>query len=344
VYVWYVSNRKYSSSVPYTISHNGLTDTINVDQTGGGGSWQLLASNLTFDGLGSEYVEVSDANGKTTADAVRFVNVGGTSSTETTVYYVHNDHLGTPQAMSDDTGETVWHSTYDPFGKATVNEDVDGDGNTITMNIRFPGQYYDQESGLHYNYFRYYDPSTGRYITSDPIGLAGGLNTYGYVGGNTLNYIDPLGLKCNSNGCWLTPLEATLANKGDYLGYYAVACANGDNYACQARNVAANKGWQARLTNWNLSSALEDNGWQEGCEVDAVMENIRQELALAHALLLSGATENTPKVLSSNEISKFHNDIFFDYGAENDVVPVFGGDFPLSNFFFEWCAAPSCKQ
>lgn len=63
--------------------------------------------------------------------------------------------------------------------------------------LRFPGQYFDQETGLHYNYFRDYDPSTGRYIESDPIGLDGGLNTYSYSELNPLRYIDPLGLEVN---------------------------------------------------------------------------------------------------------------------------------------------------
>ena len=110
------------------------------------------------------------------------------------VYYFHNDHLGTPQAMSDAAGRKVWEAEYEPFGKATVNEDPDGDGKTVTNNLRFPGQYYDAETGLHYNYHRDYQPETGRYLQPDPIGLIGGLNPYRYAINNPINHIDPLGL------------------------------------------------------------------------------------------------------------------------------------------------------
>jgi len=120
------------------------------------------------------------------------------------VYYVHNDPLGTPQALTDESGTVVWKADYDPFGKATVNEDPDGDGNRVTLNVRFPGQYYDQETGLHYNYFRYYDPATGRYLASDPIGLRGSLNTYAYVDANPINAIDPSGL-VKLYGSWCGP-------------------------------------------------------------------------------------------------------------------------------------------
>jgi len=57
--------------------------------------------------------------------------------------YVHNDPLGTPQALTDETGTVVWKADYDPFGKATVNEYPDNDGNSVTLNVRMPGQYYD---------------------------------------------------------------------------------------------------------------------------------------------------------------------------------------------------------
>ena len=88
----------------------------------------------------------------------------------------------------------VWRwDTSDPFGLAPPIENPSAVG-AFVYNQRFPGQLYDKESGLHYNYFRDYDPQTGRYVQSDPIGLEGGINTYSYVGGNPLTYSDPKGL------------------------------------------------------------------------------------------------------------------------------------------------------
>lgn len=113
------------------------------------------------------------------------------------VYFFHNDHLGTPQAMTDLAGRTVWTAEYEPFGKALVDQDPDGDGLQVINNLRFPGQYYDAESGLHYNYHRDYDPETGRYLQADPVGQAGGLNLYSYVLGNPVRFTDSLGLVPN---------------------------------------------------------------------------------------------------------------------------------------------------
>ena len=111
------------------------------------------------------------------------------------VYYFHNDHLGTPQTLTDKDGIQVWAADYLPFGKAVVDEDPDGDGRKVTLNFRFPGQYYDSETGLHYNYHRYYDPDTGRYMTPDPIGLLGGVNLFAYSENNPINWVDFFGLK-----------------------------------------------------------------------------------------------------------------------------------------------------
>ena len=109
------------------------------------------------------------------------------------IYYYINDHLGTPQMLTDQHATVVWQADYDPFGKASVNDDPDGDGTTVTNNVRFPGQYFDSETGLHYNYHRYYDPGIGRYLTPDPIGFEGGINLYTYVENNPVRFIDLAG-------------------------------------------------------------------------------------------------------------------------------------------------------
>jgi RHS repeat-associated protein len=110
------------------------------------------------------------------------------------VIYLHTDHLETPRKASDSSARVVWSWEADAFGSLAPNEDVDGDTKKVTVNLRFPGQFFDAESGLHYNWHRYYDARSGRYTQSDPIGLAGGANVYGYVGGNPLGYVDPQGL------------------------------------------------------------------------------------------------------------------------------------------------------
>ena len=110
------------------------------------------------------------------------------------LYTVHTDHLDTPRAITDSSGTVVWRWESDAFGVGAVDEDPDGDSNSFNFNLRFPGQYFDRESGLHYNWNRYYDPRTGRYITSDPIGLQGGINTFGYASSNPARYFDSSGL------------------------------------------------------------------------------------------------------------------------------------------------------
>ncbi|MFY9459426.1 RHS repeat-associated core domain-containing protein [uncultured Aquabacterium sp.] len=111
------------------------------------------------------------------------------------IVYLEVDHLNTPRRGTDSTGKVVWTWTSDAFGSTAPNEDPDGDGIKTTINLRFPGQYFDAESGLHYNWHRYYDPQTGRYTQPDPIGVEGGVNPYAYVGGNPLSYTDPEGLQ-----------------------------------------------------------------------------------------------------------------------------------------------------
>ena len=104
-------------------------------------------------------------------------------------YNYHNDHLATPQKMTDSSGQVVWSADYKPFGEATVTV------STITNNLRFPGQYYDAETGLNYNYYRDYNPVIGRYVESDPIGILQGNNhLFTYTQNNPINAEDSYGL------------------------------------------------------------------------------------------------------------------------------------------------------
>ena len=130
------------------------------------------------------------------------------------VYYYHLDQLGTPICLTDENVQIVWRSQQDVFGQtiestSIKNTDIEytdfkdaAKQDKITNPIRFQGQYFDDESGLHYNRFRYYSPGQARFIHQDPIGLVGGINHYQYAP-NHVNWVDPFGLSCKENG-WNT--------------------------------------------------------------------------------------------------------------------------------------------
>ncbi|MCQ3830615.1 RHS domain-containing protein [Microbulbifer elongatus] len=103
------------------------------------------------------------------------------------VYYYQNDHLGTPQRMVDKSGAVVWEARYEAFGKAEVLVEVVGNA------LRFPGQYFDGESGLHQNYMRDFDPEVGRYLQADPLRMASAINYYAYAYNDPNSYMDPTG-------------------------------------------------------------------------------------------------------------------------------------------------------
>lgn len=186
------------------VSNGGVTVATYVHNA--------LGQRVTKSISGSDTVYVYDLSGQLIAEhdisgtLIRdYVWLGGAPVAQIDAgevfSYLQFDHLGTARLATDDSQAVVWRWDSDAFGTSTPDEDPDGNAASVTVNLRFPGQYFDVETGFHYNYFRTYDPSTGRYLESDPIGLAGGPNTYAYVGGNPLSRTDSLGL-ANDNSIY----------------------------------------------------------------------------------------------------------------------------------------------
>ena len=166
------------AGVAYTYNGNGQRVKKNVNGT----------VTIFHYSLGGQIIAESNSAGTVTAEYV-YLNGQPLAKLEgANTYYYHNDHLGTPLKLTDSTGTVVWSADYKPFGEATVTV------STTTNNLRFPGQYFDTETRLHYNYYRDYDPVVGRYAEADRVGLKGGINLYVYVRNRPINRIDLFGL------------------------------------------------------------------------------------------------------------------------------------------------------
>jgi RHS repeat-associated protein len=175
-YTYDINNRRVSKAS----GTNSTAYTYAEDI--GEGNTELSATSLLGDYTATatkEYVYLGDT-------PIAVVQAGN-------ILTIQTDHLDTPRQLTDNTKKVVWNWAYSAFG-----ENQPTNINNTVFNLRYPGQYYDAESKLHYNINRYYDPATGRYTQSDPIGLSGGINTYTYVGGNSIRWSDRAGLQIQS--------------------------------------------------------------------------------------------------------------------------------------------------
>ncbi len=174
----------------------------------------LTASGKTIhsvhDALGNRIAEYDYDAGTGTSTLIReYIWAGGmiVGVVEAgQLYFVRTDHIGRPVFATDDAGVKVWEATYLPFGGVHTSSGLNSD-------LRFPGQWFQSETGLHQNWMRDYDPTTGRYMQADPLGLVDGASIYGYALQNPGRYVDPTGL-------WGTPGIHPDSSTGSFFGGY----------------------------------------------------------------------------------------------------------------------------
>lgn len=200
LYTRWIANTTHNTQATYTVHHAGGTTEVRFNQQASGGVWRPMGLFDLAPGAGHKVVLTDQGSLAVIGDAIKVVPIETdthavvadavklVANDAEDLLYVHADHLGSPRKMTDAGRAVVWDASFEPFG---TEDSILG---AETNDQRFPGQYFDGETGFHYNYFRDYDPALGRYTKSDPIGLRGGLNTYIYAWGNPITQVDPFGL------------------------------------------------------------------------------------------------------------------------------------------------------
>ncbi|MFY1475044.1 RHS repeat-associated core domain-containing protein, partial [Acinetobacter baumannii] len=208
------------------------------------------------------------------------------------ITFYHCDQVGTPQTMTNIRGECVWEILQDTWGAVSQIKALNQDNPFEQNNLRFQGQYYDQETELHYNRYRYYEPHSARYVSKDPIGLSGGINTSAYVSDPT-QWIDPRGLaSTNSIGSYGSVKSASdtyekyatskslkdvaeryaagksvggSATAGVGVGIYANYKGNGESTLTMERKVGLGYEYGVFERNYHYGERQVNRGYIEGC-------------------------------------------------------------------------------
>lgn len=238
VYARWTQHANRATNASYTVTHANGSTAVPVDQQANGGAWNLLGTYTLAPGTAHNVTLTDQANGYVIADALRLVPV--VIQAELKLYFVHTDHLNTPRLVTDANQQTVWKwDQQEPFGSNPADENPSGLG-AFDLPLRLPGQRYDKETGLHQNYFRDYDPSLGRYLESDPLGvLTTGTPTpttrvnyvFAYANATPLNTTDSSGLHAGqpygSSSCGADDGMRFPSNFGGWS--FEQACRNHDN-------------------------------------------------------------------------------------------------------------------
>ncbi|WP_427454463.1 RHS repeat-associated core domain-containing protein [Litorimonas sp. WD9-15] len=272
-----------------------------------------------YDEQGRMMAETDGLTGATIRDYIWFgLSPVAVDSAADGLHYIHTDHLGRPAFVTDPSGTSVWDGGITtPFGYSL------GVVGTFTQKLMFPGQYRDEETGYDQNWNRTYDPELGRYLQSDPIGLAGGLNRYAYVGGNPVSRVDPTGL--------IAPVVvrvvggAIIGGGVDLGGQVLANVISGkpalENLDWRSIGVSALAGGfgggAAGLRNSLFGNALISGAVSGG--IDAAL----QECASIEDVLIgvgtgagSGLLFNGSGRFFRNKYRKFHNVVDFDYAVK----------------------------